>query len=102
MTEEEDRKPRPDEARYDPEITSEFALPAGIAVPEAGVEPETTSEFAVPKGLATPQPAARPEAARLRAFRREHSSDNTNPAREPRAFAFSICGVKSLRAGLRS
>ncbi|MEU9156503.1 threonine/serine exporter family protein [Streptomyces sp. NPDC048417] len=56
MTEEEDRKPRSDEARYDPEITSEFAVPAGIAVPEAGVEPETTSEFVVPEGLATPQP----------------------------------------------
>ncbi|MEU2336341.1 threonine/serine exporter family protein [Streptomyces sp. NPDC006654] len=58
MTEAEDRKPRSDEARYDPEITSEFAVPAGIAVPEAGTEPETTSEFAVPEGFQAPQPAA--------------------------------------------
>ncbi|MEW2305318.1 threonine/serine exporter family protein [Streptomyces sp. NPDC006655] len=58
MTEAEDRKPRSDEARYDPEITSEFAVPAGIAVPEAGGEPETTSEFAVPDGFQAPQPAA--------------------------------------------
>ncbi|MFD8717909.1 threonine/serine exporter ThrE family protein [Streptomyces sp. NPDC059629] len=56
MTEAEDRKPRSDEARYDPEITSEFAVPEGIAVPEGGAEPDTTSEFAVPKGLAAPQP----------------------------------------------
>ncbi|MFD5537885.1 threonine/serine exporter ThrE family protein [Streptomyces sp. NPDC127079] len=58
MTEAEDRKPRSDEARYDPEITSEFAVPAGIAVPEAGGEPETTSEFAVPDGFQAPQSAA--------------------------------------------
>ncbi|MEU9455366.1 threonine/serine exporter family protein [Streptomyces sp. NPDC048277] len=57
MTEAEDRKPRSDEARYDPEITSEFAVPAGIAVPEAAAEPETTSEFAVPDGLQAPPPA---------------------------------------------
>ncbi|MEV7386961.1 MULTISPECIES: threonine/serine exporter family protein [unclassified Streptomyces] len=56
MTEAEDRKPRSDEARYDPEITSEFAVPEGVAVPEGDAEPETTSEFAVPKGLAAPQP----------------------------------------------
>ncbi|MGW1625467.1 threonine/serine exporter family protein [Streptomyces sp. NPDC002172] len=63
MTEAEDRKPRSDEARYDPELTSEFAVPRGIEVPEGGGgEPETTSEFAVPKGLAAPQPAgAEPE-----------------------------------------
>ncbi|MEU2775089.1 threonine/serine exporter family protein [Streptomyces sp. NPDC007162] len=58
MTEAEDRKPRSDEARYDPEITSEFAVPAGIAVPEAGTEPESTSEFAVPDGFRAPQAAA--------------------------------------------
>ncbi|MEU5309346.1 threonine/serine exporter family protein [Streptomyces sp. NPDC021562] len=58
MTEAEDRKPRSDEARYDPEITSEFAVPAGIAVPETGTEPETTSEFAVPEGFQAPHPAA--------------------------------------------
>ncbi|MEV5841469.1 threonine/serine exporter family protein [Streptomyces sp. NPDC051985] len=62
MTEAEDRKPSSDEARYDPEITSEFAVPAGIAVPEGGGEPETTSEFAVPDGLAARQPvSAEPE-----------------------------------------
>ncbi|MEU8692548.1 threonine/serine exporter family protein [Streptomyces sp. NPDC048665] len=61
MTEAEDRKPRSDEARYDPEITSEFAIPQGIEVPEGSVEPETTSEFAVPDGLAVPQaPGAEP------------------------------------------
>ena len=62
MTEAEDRKPRSDEARYDPEITSEFALPKGLEVPKGGGEPETTSEFAVPEGLETLQPpSAEPE-----------------------------------------
>ncbi|MEV6116586.1 threonine/serine exporter family protein [Streptomyces sp. NPDC052109] len=62
MMEAEDRKPRSDEARYDPEITSEFAIPAGIEVSEGGGEPETTSEFAVPEGLEAPQPpSAEPE-----------------------------------------
>lgn len=64
MTEAEDRKPRSDEARttYDPEITSEFAVPQGLVVPRTGGEPETTSEFAVPEGLDAPQPAgAEPE-----------------------------------------
>jgi uncharacterized membrane protein YjjP (DUF1212 family) len=58
VTETEDRKPRSDEARttYDPEITSEFAVPEGLAVPRPGGETETTSEFAVPKGLEAPQP----------------------------------------------
>ncbi|WP_328480500.1 threonine/serine exporter family protein [Streptomyces sp. NBC_00377] len=53
MSEAEDRKPQSDEARsgFDPEITSEFAIPAGLAVPRHGGEPETTSEFAVPDGL---------------------------------------------------
>ncbi|MFE3634548.1 threonine/serine exporter ThrE family protein [Streptomyces sp. NPDC059168] len=64
MTEAQDRKPRSDEARttYDPEVTSEFALPEGLAVPRGGVESETTSEFAVPEGLQAPQPSsAEPE-----------------------------------------
>ncbi|MEU6466950.1 threonine/serine exporter family protein [Streptomyces sp. NPDC046976] len=56
MTEADDRKPRSDEARYDPEITSEFAVPKGLDVPRTGGEPETTSEFQVPQGLLTPQP----------------------------------------------
>ncbi|SES18636.1 Uncharacterized membrane protein YjjP, DUF1212 family [Streptomyces sp. yr375] len=60
MSEAEDRKPQSDEAKsaFDPEITSEFALPAGLAVPKAGGEPETTSEFAVPEGLDVGQQAA--------------------------------------------
>ncbi|MFI5476289.1 threonine/serine exporter ThrE family protein [Streptomyces cacaoi] len=60
MSEAEDRKPQSDEARsgFDPEITSEFAIPAGLAVPRTGGEPETTSEFAVPSGLDVGQPAA--------------------------------------------
>ena len=59
MTEAEDRKPRSDEARsaYDPEITSEFALPAGLAPPRGG-ESETTSGFVVPEGLDVPHPTA--------------------------------------------
>ncbi|MEU1273310.1 threonine/serine exporter family protein [Streptomyces sp. NPDC005799] len=59
MTEAEYRKPQSDEARgtFDPEITSEFALPAGLAAPRAVAEPETTSEFAVPDGLDVPQPS---------------------------------------------
>ncbi|MEU0334912.1 threonine/serine exporter family protein [Streptomyces sp. NPDC006193] len=62
MTETEEHKPRSDEARWDPEITSEFAVPQGLDVPRAGGEPETTSEFAVPEGLQTPQPpSAEPE-----------------------------------------
>ncbi|MCD9878866.1 threonine/serine ThrE exporter family protein [Streptomyces guryensis] len=64
MTEAEDRKPQSDEARgtFDPEITSEFAIPAGFAAPRVVVEPETTSEFAVPDGLDVPQaPSAEPE-----------------------------------------
>lgn len=59
MTEAEDRKPQSDEARgpYDPEITSEFAVPQGLAVPKgAPGESETTSEFALPQGLDAPPP----------------------------------------------
>ncbi|GGN05781.1 threonine/serine ThrE exporter family protein [Streptomyces fuscichromogenes] len=63
MTEAEDRKPGRDEARYDPELTSEFAVPAGVAAPEGGGgEPETTSEFDVPAGFeARPPASADPE-----------------------------------------
>ncbi|WP_369390999.1 threonine/serine exporter ThrE family protein [Streptomyces sp. CG1] len=60
MTEAEDRKPRSDEARYDPEITSEFAIPAGLDVSRTVGEQETTSEFTVPKGLYTEPPSAEP------------------------------------------
>ncbi|MFB9463113.1 threonine/serine ThrE exporter family protein [Streptomyces cinereospinus] len=60
MTETEDRKPQSDEARtmFDSEVTSEFAIPAGLDVPRTGSEPETTSEFAVPDGLDVPAPPA--------------------------------------------
>ncbi|WP_406007526.1 threonine/serine exporter family protein [Streptomyces sp. NBC_00637] len=60
MSEAEDRKPQSDEARsgFDPEITSEFAIPAGLAVHRTGGEPETTSEFAVPSGLDVGQSGA--------------------------------------------
>ncbi|MDX3115287.1 MULTISPECIES: threonine/serine ThrE exporter family protein [Streptomyces] len=60
MSEAEDRKPQSDEAKggFDPEITSEFAIPAGLAVARPGDEPETTSEFAVPAGLDVVQSAA--------------------------------------------
>nr|WP_202495554.1 threonine/serine exporter family protein [Streptomyces sp. SID4982] len=62
VSEAEDRKPRSDEARatYDPEITSEFAIPEGLAVARGSVESETTSEFSMPKGLET-QAEAEPE-----------------------------------------
>ncbi|GEC10297.1 membrane protein [Streptomyces spinoverrucosus] len=58
----EDRKPQSDEARttFDPEVTSEFAIPQGLGVATTGGEPETTSEFAVPDGLDVPS-AAEPE-----------------------------------------
>ncbi|MFG2637350.1 threonine/serine exporter ThrE family protein [Streptomyces sp. NPDC048362] len=62
MSEAEDRKPRSDEARYDPEITSEFAVPQGLDVPKPGGETETTSEFAVPRGFEVAQaPSPEPE-----------------------------------------
>ncbi|MYZ08588.1 threonine/serine exporter family protein [Streptomyces sp. SID2999] len=64
MSEAEDRKPRSDEARatFDPEITSEFAIPEGLAVARGSVESETTSEFAMPKGLeSAPAETAEPE-----------------------------------------
>ncbi|MHB9859999.1 threonine/serine exporter family protein [Streptomyces sp. YIM S03343] len=60
MAEAEGRGPRPDEARsvYDPEITSGFALPAGLTLPQGSGETETTSGFALPEGLDVPQPQA--------------------------------------------
>ncbi|MFJ1730992.1 threonine/serine exporter ThrE family protein [Streptomyces sp. NPDC088254] len=61
MSEAEDRKPQSDEARsaFDSEVTSEFAIPRGLAVSRAaGSETETTSEFSVPQGLDTPQPVS--------------------------------------------
>ncbi|MGP4090607.1 threonine/serine ThrE exporter family protein [Streptomyces sp. KR55] len=64
MTDAEDRKPLSDEVRttFDPEVTSEFAIPEGLDVPTQGAESETSSEFAVPEGLDVPSPAdAEPE-----------------------------------------
>ncbi|MEU6279427.1 threonine/serine exporter family protein [Streptomyces sp. NPDC047028] len=87
MTEAEDRKPRSDEARttYDPEITSEFALPEGMMAPRAGGESETTSEFAVPQGLASPQPAgAEPEGSAF-STPRTYSAKDAPPAFTPAA-----------------
>jgi uncharacterized membrane protein YjjP (DUF1212 family) len=80
---EADKKPRSDEARYDPEITSEFAIPEGIAVPESGGEPETTSEFSVPDGLEAPQPSAvEPEGSAF-SVPRTYSAHDTLPAFTP-------------------
>ncbi|MFF7967528.1 threonine/serine exporter ThrE family protein [Streptomyces sp. NPDC007903] len=72
MSEAEDRKPRSDEARatFDPEITSEFAIPEGLAVARVSGESETTSEFAVPKGLESAQAEAEPEGS---AFNTPHT-----------------------------
>ncbi|MEU3860507.1 threonine/serine exporter family protein [Streptomyces sp. NPDC028722] len=87
MTETEDRKPRSDEARYDPEITSEFAVPRGLDVPRGGGEPETTSEFAVPDGLHTPHPpSAEPE-------RSAFSTPSTYDAKSPPAAFTPAAGV---------
>ncbi|MGW5104110.1 threonine/serine ThrE exporter family protein [Streptomyces sp. NPDC004100] len=82
MSEAEDRKPRSDEARYDPEITSEFAIPEGLDLDRGG-ESETTSEFSLPKGLGTPQaPAPEPEGS---AFNTPHtySARHAPPAFTP-------------------
>ncbi|MGW0882971.1 threonine/serine ThrE exporter family protein [Streptomyces sp. NPDC002671] len=83
QAEAQDRKPRSDEARavYDPELTSEFAIPEGIEVPEAGAEPETTSEFAVPRGLETPHPpSAEPEGSAFTTPRGYHAPSAFTPA----------------------
>ncbi|MBW8822571.1 MAG: threonine/serine exporter family protein, partial [Streptomyces sp.] len=86
MTEAEHRKPQSDEARsfYDSEITSEFAVPDGLAMPRTvGGEPETTSEFALPKGLDVPQPsAAEPEGSAFTAPR-TYSAKDAPPAFTP-------------------
>ncbi|MFD8808850.1 threonine/serine exporter ThrE family protein [Streptomyces sp. NPDC059597] len=82
MSEAEDRKPRSDEARYDPEITSEFAIPEGLDLDRGG-ESETTSEFSLPRGLETPQtPAPEPEGS---AFNTPHtySAKHAPPAFTP-------------------
>ncbi|MGW5334206.1 threonine/serine ThrE exporter family protein [Streptomyces bauhiniae] len=82
MSEAEDRKPRSDEARatFDPEITSEFAIPEGLAVARGSGESETTSEFAMPKGLESTQAEAEPEGSAFNAPRTYSVKD------EPAAF----------------
>ncbi|MGW3358091.1 threonine/serine ThrE exporter family protein [Streptomyces bungoensis] len=83
MTETEERKPRSDEARYDPEITSEFAVPQGLELSRAAAEPETTSEFAVPQGLQTRQPpSAEPEGSAF-TLPRTYSAKDAPPAFTP-------------------
>ncbi|MEU9731272.1 threonine/serine exporter family protein [Streptomyces sp. NPDC048002] len=78
MTEAEDRKPQSDEATstFDPEITSEFAIPEGLAVPRGGPDPETTSEFALPDGMnAPPGPPVEAEGSAFSTPRTYHSRD---------------------------
>ncbi|MEU8649243.1 threonine/serine exporter family protein [Streptomyces sp. NPDC048737] len=85
MTEAEDRKPQSDEARgtFDPEITSEFAIPRGLAVPRGGGESETTSEFAVPVGLDVAQPAGGESEGSAFSPPRTYSSRHAPPAFTP-------------------
>ncbi|CAM5695976.1 hypothetical protein SALBM311S_03612 [Streptomyces alboniger] len=94
----EDRKPQSDEAKgvFDSEITSEFALPDGLAVPKAGAESEPTSEFAMPDGLDVPQsPAAEPEGS---AFSppRTYSSKHAPPAFTPPSGIPVVSLIKDL------
>ncbi|MGA5322299.1 threonine/serine ThrE exporter family protein [Streptomyces seoulensis] len=85
MSEAEDRKPRSDEARatFDPEITSEFAIPEGLAVARGSGESETTSEFSMPKGLESTQAEAEPEGSAFntpRTYSVKDSSSAFTPA----------------------
>ncbi|MYV37641.1 threonine/serine exporter family protein [Streptomyces sp. SID1328] len=84
MSEAEDRKPRSDEARatFDPEITSEFAIPEGLAVARGSGESETTSEFAVPKGLESAQAETEPEGSAFNTPR-TYSAKDAPPAFTP-------------------
>ncbi|MFF9364074.1 threonine/serine exporter family protein [Streptomyces griseoluteus] len=86
MSEAEDRKPRSDEARatFDPEITSEFAIPEGLAVARGSGESETTSEFAVPKGLESAQAETEPEGSAFNTPR-TYSAKDAPPAFTPAA-----------------
>ncbi|MFD9000951.1 threonine/serine exporter ThrE family protein [Streptomyces sp. NPDC059582] len=85
MTEAEDRKPQSDEARsaYDSEITSEFAIPKGLAVAKGGTEPEATSEFAVPDGLDVAQSAAGESEGSAFSTPRTYSARQAPPAFTP-------------------
>ncbi|MFE9449105.1 threonine/serine exporter ThrE family protein [Streptomyces sp. NPDC006739] len=113
MTEAQERKPRSYEAStsydrsYDPEITSEFALPKGLAVPRTGGEPETTSEFALPKGLDAPQPpSAEPEGSAF-SVPRTYSARDAPPTFTPATGIPAVSLVKDapwqdrMRAMLR-
>ncbi|MEU6386572.1 threonine/serine exporter family protein [Streptomyces bauhiniae] len=85
MSEAEDRKPRSDEARatFDPEITSEFAIPEGLAFARGSGESETTSEFSMPKGLESTQAEAEPEGSAFntpRTYSVKESSSAFTPA----------------------
>jgi uncharacterized membrane protein YjjP (DUF1212 family) len=84
VSEAEDRKPRSDEARatFDPEITSEFAIPEGLAVARGSGESETTSEFAVPKGLESAQAETEPEGSAFNTPR-TYSAKDAPPAFTP-------------------
>ncbi|NUR67922.1 MAG: threonine/serine exporter family protein [Streptomyces sp.] len=86
MTSAEDRKPQSDEARsvYDPEITSEFAIPDGLAVPKGvGGESETSSEFAVPEGLHAPEGSAPEPEGSAFSTPRTYSARHAPPAFTP-------------------
>ncbi|MFI9827871.1 threonine/serine exporter ThrE family protein [Streptomyces sp. NPDC051913] len=86
MTSAEDRKPQSDEARsvYDPEITSEFAIPDGLAVPKGvGGESETSSEFAVPEGLHAPEGSALEPEGSAFSTPRTYSARHAPPAFTP-------------------
>ncbi|MDX3527457.1 threonine/serine exporter family protein [Streptomyces sp. ID05-39B] len=91
MTEAEGRKPQSDEAQgtFDPEITSEFAIPQGLAAPKGprgqkgGGEPETTSEFAVPEGLDVGQPAGAESEGSAFSLPRTYSARHAPPAFTP-------------------
>ncbi|MFI1927406.1 MULTISPECIES: threonine/serine exporter ThrE family protein [unclassified Streptomyces] len=97
MSEAEDRKPQSDEARsgFDPEITSEFAIPAGLAVPRSGGEPETTSEFAVPSGLDMGTPAAADEGSAF-SLPSTYSSRQAPPAFTPAEGVPVVSLIKDL------
>ncbi|WP_230194982.1 threonine/serine exporter family protein [Streptomyces sp. NBC_00080] len=98
MSEAEDRKPQSDEARsgFDPEITSEFAIPAGLAVPRTGGEPETTSEFAVPSGLDMGTPAAAEGEGSAFSLPSTYSSRQAPPAFTPAEGVPVVSLIKDL------
>jgi uncharacterized membrane protein YjjP (DUF1212 family) len=92
VSEAEDRKPQSDEARgaFDPEITSEFAIPAGFAAPRGVTESETTSEFAVPDGLDVQHPHS--DEVEKSAF----STPNTYSSKQPPAAFTPATGIPAI------